>query len=286
MCYDNHSYEGQYYENLYSGHAWSMRPSPVRQLLSRTDKDKLISFAGGYPDPVTFPIEEIKQIMIKVLDEYGANALQYGASEGVLRLREIIAARYVTQGLDVANEVDVTYKNIIITTSSQQGIDLTTRLFVNPGDVVLCSLPSYLGALQSFYSFRTDIVGVRDGDSYPEAIECVLAQGKCVKFIYSIPDFQNPSGITIGLEQRKELIEVAQKYNLMIIEDSPYRDIRFEGCHLPTLYSMDCRRVLQLGTFSKTFAPGFRIGWVLGAGAGCRENCRVQAICGSLCSGV
>lgn len=245
-------------DNLYSDNALNMRPSPVRQLLSRADKDKLISFAGGYPDPVTFPIHEIKQIMAKVLDEQGATALQYGASEGVLKLREIIAARYVAQGLDV------TYKNIVITTSSQQGIDLTTKLFVNPDDVVLCSLPSYLGALQSFYSYRADIVGVRDGDSYSEAVERLLAQGKCVKFIYSIPDFQNPSGITIGLEQRKELIEVAQKYNLMIIEDSPYRDIRYEGCHLPTLYSMDSRRVLQLGTFSKTFAPGFRIGWIVG----------------------
>lgn len=246
-----------YYDRLYSEDALGMRRSPVRELLSRADKDKLISFAGGYPDPVTFPIEDLKTIMVKVLEEEGAHALQYGASEGLLRLRKIIAKRYIDQGIDVC------YKNVAITTSSQQGIDLCTRLFVNPGDVVLCSLPSYLGALQSFYSYRAEIVGVKDGDSYEEAIERLLEQEKKVKFIYAIPDFQNPSGITIGTGQRKELVRLAVKYDLMIVEDSPYRDIRYEGHNLPMLYSMDDSRVIQLGTFSKTFAPGFRIGWIV-----------------------
>ncbi len=246
-----------YYDRLYSDDTLCMRRSPVRELLSRADKDKLISFAGGYPDPVTFPIEDLKKIMVKVLEEEGANALQYGASEGLLKLRKAIAKRYMDTGIDIS------YANIVITTSSQQGIDLCTRLFVNPGDVVLCSLPSYLGALQSLYSYRAEIVGVRDGDSYQEAIERAMKEGKRVKFIYSIPDFQNPSGITIGVEQRRELIEMARKYDIMIIEDSPYRDIRYDGDHLPMLYSMDNKRVIQLGTFSKTFAPGFRIGWIV-----------------------
>ena len=247
-----------FYDKLYSENALNMRKSPIRELLRTADINKLISFAGGYPNPSTFPIEDLKDIMRDVMDNEGTSVLQYAASEGNIKLRKILAERYLKEGLEI------TYENIIITTSSQQAIDLTTKILINPGDVVLCGLPSYLGALQSFWSYQADIVGVRDFSDMEEVIEDVIAKGKKPKFIYTVPDFQNPSGETLSLKQREELLLLARKYDLLIIEDSPYREIRYEGDHIPMLYSMDNEHVLLFGTFSKTFAPGFRIGYIIG----------------------
>ena len=247
-----------FYDKLYSENALNMRKSPIRELLRTADINKLISFAGGYPNPATFPIEKLKEIMLNVMENEGTSALQYAASEGNIKLRKLLADRYTLLGLDI------TYENIIITTSSQQAIDLTTRILINPDDVVLCGLPSYLGALQSFWGYRAEIVGVRDFSEIQHSIENVLSAGKLPKFIYTVPDFQNPSGETLSLLQRKNLISIARKYNLLIIEDSPYREIRYEGENIPMLYSMDNEHVLLFGTFSKTFAPGFRIGYVIG----------------------
>jgi 2-aminoadipate transaminase len=247
-----------FYDKLYSDNALNMRKSPIRELLRTADINKLISFAGGYPNPATFPIEDLKEIMRDVMDNEGTSVLQYAASEGNIKLRKILAERFIKEGLDI------TYENIIITTSSQQAIDLTTKVLINPGDVVLCGLPSYLGALQSFWSYQAEIVGVRDFSDMEEVIEDVIAKGKKPKFIYTVPDFQNPSGETLSLKQREELLFLARKYDLLIIEDSPYREIRYEGDHIPMLYSMDNEHVLLFGTFSKTFAPGFRIGYIIG----------------------
>jgi 2-aminoadipate transaminase len=247
-----------FYDKLYSENALNMRKSPIRELLRTADMNKLISFAGGYPNPATFPIEYLKEIMRDVMDNEGTSVLQYAASEGNIKLRKILAERYIREGLDI------TYENIIITTSSQQAIDLTTKVLINPGDIVLCGLPSYLGALQSFWSYQADIVGVRDFSDMEKVIEDVIAKGKKPKFIYTVPDFQNPSGETLSLKQRRGLIFLARKYDLLIIEDSPYREIRYEGDHIPMLYSMDNEHVLLFGTFSKTFAPGFRIGYIIG----------------------
>lgn len=245
------------YNGFFSEDVGSFFRSPVRDIFKRVDLNKIYSFAGGYPSAQTFPLEEIKQTTAAVIDKYGAKAFQYGATQGVPELREAVAARY---GVEV--------QNVQITSSSQQGIDVCTRVLVNPGDLVLTSQPTYLGALQSFRSYRADIVGVPheyNPEAFRKAYEDAIAKaGKKVKFLYMIPDFQNPSGETLTLEERQILVELARKHDFLIVEDSPYRELRYEGEHLPTIYSMAPERTLLLGSFSKIFAPGFRLGWILG----------------------
>lgn len=233
--------------------------SPVREIFKRVDLNSIYSFAGGYPSAETFPLEEIRRTMSEVIDKYAGKAFQYGATQGVPELREAVAKRY-----------DVPVERVQITSSSQQGIDVCTRVLVNPGDVILTSNPSYLGALQSFRSYRADIRGIaHDTDlqvfenEYETVIRQVKAEGKKVKFLYMIPDFQNPSGESLTLEERKMLISLARKHDFLIVEDSPYRELRYEGSHIPTMYSLDPDRVIYLGSFSKIFAPGFRLGWAI-----------------------
>ena len=233
--------------------------SPVREIFKRVDLNSIYSFAGGYPSAETFPLEEIRRTMSEVIDRYAGKAFQYGATQGVPELREAVAKRY-----------DVPVERVQITSSSQQGIDVCTRVLVNPGDVILTSNPSYLGALQSFRSYRADIRGIaHDTDlqvfenEYETVIRQVKAEGKKVKFLYMIPDFQNPSGESLTLEERKMLISLARKHDFLIVEDSPYRELRYEGSHIPTMYFLDPDRVIHLGSFSKIFAPGFRLGWAI-----------------------
>ena len=233
--------------------------SPVREIFKRVDLNSIYSFAGGYPSAETFPLEEIRRTMSEVIDKYAGKAFQYGATQGVPELREAVAKRY-----------DVPVERVQITSSSQQGIDVCTRVLVNPGDVILTSNPSYLGALQSFRSYRADIRGIaHDTDlqvfenEYETVIRQVKAEGKRIKFLYMIPDFQNPSGESLTLEERKMLISLARKHDFLIVEDSPSRELRYEGSHIPTMYSLDPDRVIYLGSFSKIFAPGFRLGWAI-----------------------
>lgn len=240
-----------------SDNARNMKPSPIRALLNVVNQPGIISFAGGFPNPLSFPVEEIKQIMNEVLDEEGVKALQYGGTDGNVKLREEISKRYIKQGLDIDKD------NIIITTASQQAIDLTARIFVNPGDTVVCGLPSYLGALQAFNSYRANIVGAEKDEELEAVVRAMCMSGKKPKFIYAIPDFQNPSGLTMTVEQRQYMVKIARKYDLLIVEDSPYREIRFEGEHQPLIATMAPERTIVLGTFSKTFVPGFRLGWVI-----------------------
>jgi len=231
------------YNKFFSEDVFSFMRSPVRDIFKKVDLSKIYSFAGGYPHADTFPLEDIKRLSSEVIDKYGAKAFQYGATQGVTELREAISHR---EGVPV--------ENIQITTSSQQGIDVCSRVFLNPGDVVLTSNPTYLGAIQSFKSYRAVI----------KTREQLLPEDK-PKFFYAIPDFQNPSGETMTLEQRKELVEYAREKDILIIEDSPYRSLRYEGEQVPTIYSLAPERTLHLGSFSKVFAPGFRLGWILGA---------------------
>ena len=247
------------YNELYSEDVGSFFRSPVREIFKKVDLNAIYSFAGGYPSADTFPLEEIKRTMAEVIDKYGSKAFQYGATQGVQELREAVAKR-----------CGVTVDRVQITSSSQQGIDVCTRVLVNPGDVILTSSPSYLGALQSFRSYRADIRGVKHNpdlkafqQAYEEVIEQVKAEGKQIKFLYMIPDFQNPSGESLTLEERKMLVALAQKHGFLIVEDSPYRELRYEGEHIPTMYSLDPDRVIHLGSFSKIFAPGFRLGWAI-----------------------
>ena len=247
------------YDNKFSEDVSSFFRSPVREIFKRVDLNSIYSFAGGYPSAETFPMEEIRRTMSEVIDKYAGKAFQYGATQGVPELREAVAARY-----------GVPVERVQITSSSQQGIDVCTRILVNPGDVILTSNPSYLGALQSFCSYRADIRGIShdpDLETFKKAYETVLSQveaeEKQVKFLYMIPDFQNPSGESLTMEERKMLVSLAHEHGFLIVEDSPYRDLRYEGEHIPTMYSLAPDHVIHLGSFSKIFAPGFRLGWAI-----------------------
>lgn len=243
---------------LLSKNALSMRRSQIRDLLSVATRPEIISFAGGFPSPESFPVEDLKRIMQEVLDKEGAAALQYGSTDGVKALREEISRLYKRD-----ENLDVPVENIMITTASQQALDLICRIFIDPGDVIVCGLPTYLAALQSVWSYRGQPYGLRHNNGLAEACNVLCATGKKPKFIYSIPDFQNPSGETMTLEERKYVVDVARKYDLLIVEDTPYKNIRFEGETLPSMYSMAPERVIMVGTFSKTFVPGFRLGWIV-----------------------
>ena len=247
------------YSHMFSEDVSSFFRSPVREIFKKVDLNAIYSFAGGYPSAETFPMEEIRRTMSEVIDKYQGKAFQYGATQGVMELREAVAERY-----------GVPVERVQITSSSQQGIDVCTRVLVNPGDVILTSSPSYLGALQSFCSYRADIRGVAHSDdmetyraSWEKIISDALSDGRKIKFLYMIPDFQNPSGESLTLDERKMLVSLAQQYDFLIVEDSPYRELRYEGEHVPTMYSLDPDRVIHLGSFSKIFAPGFRLGWAL-----------------------
>ena len=247
------------YNEKFSEDVGSFFRSPVREIFKKVDLNAIFSFAGGYPSADTFPLESIRQTITEVIEKYGAKAFQYGATQGVPELREAVAKRY-----------DVPVERVQITSSSQQGIDVCTRVLVNPGDVILTSSPSYLGALQSFRSYRADIRGVAHKEdmtefkaSYEAVISQVLGEGKKIKFLYMIPDFQNPSGESLTLEERQMLVELADRHDFLIVEDSPYRELRYEGEHIPTMYSLAPDRVIHLGSFSKIFAPGFRLGWAI-----------------------
>ena len=230
------------YDKFFSEDVGSFMRSPVREIFKKVDLASIFSFAGGYPDAATFPIDDVRRISAQVLEKYGAKALQYGATQGVPELRQVIAQRY-----------GVAVENVQITTSSQQGIDVCTRVLADPGDVILTTSPTYLGALQSFKSYRADIRTLED-----------YGWEKPVKFCYVIPDFQNPSGETMSLAEREALVALAREHDFLIVEDSPYRELRYSGEPQPTLYSLAPERTLHLGSFSKVFAPGFRLGWILG----------------------
>lgn len=247
------------YKDKFSEDVGSFFRSPVREIFKRVDLNAIYSFAGGYPSAETFPLEEIRTTMSEVIAQYGGKAFQYGATQGVPELRKAVAER-----------CGVPVERVQITSSSQQGIDVCTRVLVDPGDVILTSNPSYLGALQSFRSYRADIRGIAHSDDidvfrrrYEDVIDAVKAEGKRIKFLYMIPDFQNPSGESLTLEERKMLVELAARHDFLIVEDSPYRELRYEGEPVPTMYSLDPGRVIHLGSFSKIFAPGFRLGWAL-----------------------
>ncbi|MFC2103986.1 PLP-dependent aminotransferase family protein [Bacteroidota bacterium] len=251
-------------EQIFSINIKRMKKSAIRELLKLTQRPEIISFAGGLPAPESFPIDQLKEISCEVLENEGPAALQYGATEGVTELRQILVDRYNVQGLNLE------LKNLVITTSSQQGLDLLAKIFINPGDKVICGLPSYLGGLGAFNSYGAEMIGIKFDEHgmranlLNEKLAELKSQGIKPKFIYIIPDFQNPAGITMPESRRMEIIEIAKKYDILIAEDSPYREIRFEGTAQRTIYELDnSGQVILLGTFSKIFVPGFRIGWVV-----------------------
>lgn len=238
--------------------------SAIRELLKLTEQPDIISFGGGLPAPETFPHEALADIAHQIITEDYKNVLQYGTTEGSRRLRDAFVEWLRPQGIEATRE------QLLVTTASQQGLDLLCKAFFDPEDVIFCGLPTYLGAVQAFNLFQIDKVGVvleDDGMSISDLEDKIAqckAKGKRMKGIYVIPDFQNPSGITLSLEKRKQLLAVAQREDLLVFEDNPYGHLRFSGEPIPSIYSMDTDgRVLMLVTFSKVLAAGLRLAVVL-----------------------
>jgi 2-aminoadipate transaminase len=244
--------------------------SIIRELLKLTEKPDIISFAGGLPAAEMFPLQEIQAAVTRVLSEHGAASLQYGATEGYMPLRELFVRHMARYG------INVTPSNVLVTSGSQQALDLIGKLLVNPGDRILTECPTYLGALQAFAAYQADYltVPIDDDGLDVERLEEELRSGP--KFLYILPNFQNPGGVTLSLPRRRRIVELANHYGIPIVEDDPYGQLRYEGDHLPPLVKIDAEfhgcangehtftgDVLYLSTLSKTLAPGLRVGWIV-----------------------
>lgn len=248
-------------EYIFSNRISSLKPSAIREILKATSQPGVIPFAAGNPSVEAFPIEEVKKISEEILCEDPVLALQYGISEGYQPLRNRIMS-YVKEKHNISRDFD----NIIITSGAQQVMDLTTKIFVNEGDTIICETPSFIGSLNCFRSYKANLCGVPvDSDGMNiEKLEEALKNNKNAKFIYTIPNFQNPSGITMSLEKRKAVYELAKKYNVLILEDNPYGDLRVSGEDVPTIKSMDEDGiVIYCGSFSKILSPGLRVGYAI-----------------------
>lgn len=239
-----------------------MKPSAIREIFKSLGTPGAISFAAGNPSPESFPVEDITRIANAILSENASTALQYGTTEGYAPLRELVIKR-ISEKFDCVKDGDMT----IITSGGQQGIELFCKVMCNRGDVVICENPSFIGALNAFRSIGAVPVGVplEDDGINIEALEEALKAHKNAKFMYLIPTFQNPAGITTSLEKRKAVYALAQKYDIMILEDNPYGELRFAGEDVPTYKSMDADgRVVYCGSFSKILSAGMRVGFVCG----------------------
>ncbi|GAB2466564.1 PLP-dependent aminotransferase family protein [Conyzicola lurida] len=238
-----------------------MRPSAIRDLLAHGADPRLISFGGGYPDQRLFPVAELRSVFDSVLsDATGSAALQYTTSEGLPALRAAIADRLAAKGTPTAAD------DVLIVQGGQQGLDLVGKLMLDAGDTVIVEDPTFLGALIALNPFEPQYATVRIDDEGMdvEHLETVLARHPETKMIYTVPDFHNPTGVTMSLARRTRLIELANQHDLLILEDTPYRELRYDGEHLPTLRSLDTEgRVVHLGSYSKILAPGMRLGWVI-----------------------
>lgn len=256
------------WEYRYAHRTKKMGSSVIRELLKLTEQPDIISFAGGLPAPEVFPVEKFQEACNIVLRESGAQALQYSTTEGYRPLREMIARHTARYG------IDVTADNVMITSGSQQALDFIGRLFVNRGDYIVVENPTYLGALQAWNAYGAQYVSVRSDEHgmIVDELEAALRVGP--KFIYILPNFQNPTGTTLSLERRRRLVELADKYGVPIIEDDPYGQLRFEGEHLPSVVNVDSQyrgpnggcysgNVIYMSTFSKLLAPGLRLAWVI-----------------------
>jgi len=250
---------------LFSSSSKVLRRSEIRELLKLTRQLGVISFAGGFPFPGLFPIEEVKDVVQTVLEREGGLALQYGPTEGDSRLID-----YIVKWMREDEGAEINKDNILIVSGSQQALDLIGKIFIDPGDPVIVGLPTYLGALQAFQSHRARMIGVpvdKQGmnvDRVEEILKEYAKKEEKIKFIYIVPDFQNPSGVTMTLERRERLLDLCYEYGTIVVEDSPYRELRFEGQSLPMVGAMDKRGyAFSLHTFSKILFPGTRIGWII-----------------------
>lgn len=251
-------------DRLYSDRAGKMRKSEIRELLKVAQDPEVISFAGGLPSPRSFPLQDLQGVVKSVLEHHGEVALQYGTTQGLTELREAIAERACKDGMDTIAE------NVMITSGSQQALDTIGKIFLNPGDVALVGLPTYLGGINAYRSYEGNLVGVpldKDGmmiDVLEEKIIELQKEDVTPKFIYVVPTFQNPAGVIMPEARRKKLVDLANEYDLVIVEDDPYGKLRFDVDHIKPIKSFDDEgRVIYMSTFSKILSPGFRLAWTI-----------------------
>lgn len=247
----------------YADRTHGMRASEIRALFAVANRPEVVSLAGGMPNLAGLPLDAIAETTQRLLATRGTTALQYGSGQGDERLREQVLEVMRLEGIEAHPD------DVVITTGSQQALDLVTRLFINPGDVVVAEAPSYVGALGVFRAYQADVVHVPldEHGLVPEALEETLVrlagEGRRVKFLYTVPNFHNPAGVTLTLERRPRILEIAQRHGVLLVEDNPYGLLGFSGEPLPAIRSLDDEGVVYLGSFSKTFAPGYRVGWAV-----------------------
>jgi len=254
----------QRYAGLFAARTKVMRSSAMRDLMAITAHPEVITLAGGLPDTSTFPPQSFAAQMTRIAQESAAEALQYGPTEGFDATRDCVLEVMAAEGMRPDPE------DVIVTTGGQQGIDLVTKALVDPGDVVICEAPTYPGAIPTFCSYEAEIVQIEcdaDGmrvDLLEELLARLAREGRRPKFIYTVPTFQNPAGVTLSLERRRRLVELARENELLLVEDSPYGLLRYGGEPLPPLYQLDGGDfVIYIGTFSKILSPGIRLGWTV-----------------------
>jgi 2-aminoadipate transaminase len=250
------------YAGLFARRTQVMKSSAMRDLMAVTAQPEVISLAGGLPDTSTFPAEDFAALMTRVAVDSAARALQYGPTEGLDEVKACITQVMAAEGMDVEGD------DLLVTTGGQQVIDLVCKTLLDPGDVVIAEAPTYPGAVPVFCSYQADVVQIEmdaDGmriDRLEEALDRLDEEGRVPKFIYTVPSFQNPAGVTLSLERRRRLVALARRRELLVLEDNPYGLLRYEGEPLPTLFSLTGGEyVIYLGTFSKILSPGLRLGW-------------------------
>jgi DNA-binding transcriptional MocR family regulator len=244
-----------------------MTTSAIRALFAVASRPEVVSLAGGMPNLSALPMDAVASVVSDLITEQGPKALQYGSGQGDPVLRELIGEVMALEGISASAE------DVVVTTGSQQALDLVTRIFVDPGDVIVAEAPSYVGALGVFRAYQADVVQVPldaaglDPVLLDETLTRLAAEGRTVKLLYTVPNHHNPAGVTMSAARRPAVVEVARRHGVLVLEDNPYGLLGFDHEPLPALRSLDADGVVYLGSFSKTFAPGFRVGWALAPGA-------------------
>lgn len=251
------------YIGTYAERTHGMTASAVRALFAVANRPEVVSLAGGMPNIADLPLESLGSVIARLIGEHGTRAMQYGAGQGEPLIRAQICEVMAEEGITAHPD------DVVVSVGSQQGLALLTQVFCDPGDVILCEAPSYVGALGVFRTYQTQVTHVAmdedglDPVALRQAIAACRAAGKKIKFIYTIPNFHNPAGISQPIERRREILEIAKAEQILIVEDNPYGLLGFDGEPTPAIRSLDDQHVVYLGSFSKTFAPGFRVGWIL-----------------------
>lgn len=247
----------------YADRANGMRASEIRSLFAVASRPEVVSLAGGMPNIDSLPLDFLSDISARIMRDHGAKALQYGSGQGEVFMREQIVEVMRYDGINAHAD------DVVLTTGSQQALDLVTEIFINPGDVIVAEAPSYVGALGVFRAYQADVVHVPldDDGLIPSALDETLtrlkAEGRPVKFLYTVPNYHNPAGVTLSAERRPQIVEICQRHKVLILEDNPYGLLGFDSDPLPALKSLDPDGVIYLGSFSKMFGPGYRIGWAV-----------------------